>query len=66
MKRLLAYFVLIVLLLVLGISSSEQAMRWISKARYQKEGIFGSDKYRFGDLYGLTYLSDFRIEKDNA
>jgi hypothetical protein len=66
MKRLLAYFVLIVLLLVLGISSSEQAMRWISKARYQKEGIFGSDKYRFGDLYGLTYLSDFRIEKNNA
>jgi hypothetical protein len=57
---------LLVLLLILGVSSSEQAMRWTSQVRYQETGILGSDKYRFGDLYGLTYLPDFRIEKDNS
>lgn len=66
MKRVLAYFLCIVFLLVLGISSSDQAMRLISKQRYQDVGLLGSDKYRFGDLYGLSYLPDFRIEKDNS
>ncbi|MDT8887991.1 hypothetical protein PQG44_09905 [Aquirufa sp. LEPPI-3A] len=66
MKKALAFLVLIVLLGVLGISSSDQAMRWISKARYQQQGNLGSDKYRFGDLYGLTYLPAFRLEKDTS
>ncbi|MEN9958907.1 MAG: hypothetical protein RLZZ474_1151 [Bacteroidota bacterium] len=66
MKKVLAFLVLIVLLAVLGISSSDQAMRWISKARYQQQGNLGSDKYRFGDLYGLAYLPAFRMEKDTS
>ncbi|MEY4986638.1 MAG: hypothetical protein RL567_417 [Bacteroidota bacterium] len=66
MKKVLAFLVLIVLLGVLGISSSDQAMRWISKARYQQQGNWGSDKYRYGDLYGLSYLPAFRLEKDTS
>lgn len=66
MKRALAFIVLILLLLVLGISSSDQAMRWVSKTRYQQEGNWGSDKYRYGDLYGLSYLPDFQIFKDTS
>jgi hypothetical protein len=66
MKKVLAFLVLIVLLGVLGISSSDQAMRWISKARYQQQGNLGSDKYRYGDLYGLSYLPAFRLEKDTS
>lgn len=66
MKRAFAFLVMIVLLLVLGISSSDQAMRWVSKSRYQQEGNLGSDKYRYGDLYGLSYLPDFRILKDTS
>jgi len=66
MKRVFALLVMIVLLLVLGISSSDQAMRWVSKARYQQEGNLGSDKYRYGDLYGLSYLPDFRMLKDTS
>lgn len=41
-------------------------MRWLTQVRYQESGALGSDKYRFGDLYGLSYLPDFRIEHDNA
>lgn len=66
MKKALAFLVMIVLLGVLGISSSDQAMRWISKARYQQLGNWGSDKYRFGDLYGIAYLPAFRLEKDTS
>lgn len=66
MKKALAFLVMIVLLGVLGISSSDQAMRWISKARYQQQGNWGSDKYRFGDLYGIAYLPAFRLEKDTS
>lgn len=66
MKRAFAFWVMMVLLLVLVISSSDQAMRWVSKARYQQEGNLGSDKYRYGDLYGLSYLPDFRMLKDTS
>jgi hypothetical protein len=66
MKRAFAFLVMIVLLLVLGISSSDQAMRWLSKSRYLQEGNLGSDKYRYGDLYGLSYLPDFRMLKDTS
>jgi len=41
-------------------------MRWLSHERYQDAGLLGSDKYRFGDLYGLSYLPDFRLEKDTT
>ncbi len=66
MRKALAFIVLIVLLGVLGLSSSERAMRWLSFVRYHDTGLFGSDKYRFGDLYGLTYLAPFRMEKDTT
>lgn len=66
MRKVFALSVLLFFLGVLVLSSSESAMRWLSHVRYQDEGLLGSDKYRFGDLYGLTYLPAFRQEKDSS
>ncbi len=66
MRKLFAYSVLLFFAGVLVMSSSESAMRWLSHARYQDDGLLGSDKYRFGDLYGLSYLPAFRLEKDTS
>jgi hypothetical protein len=66
MRKVLAFSVLLFFLGVLGLSSSEPAMRWLSHERYQDDGLLGSDKYRFGDLYGLSYLPAFRLYKDTT
>lgn len=66
MRKVFACSVLLFFLGVLVLSSSESAMRWLSHARYQDDGLLGSDKYRFGDLYGLSYLPAFRLEKDSS
>lgn len=63
MKKIAAFIVFFVCLLVLVISSSEQAMRGITKQRYAGTGLLHSDKYAFGDLYGLSYLPEFRLPK---
>lgn len=39
-------------------------MSVVSKWMYSNEGILGSDKYKFGDLYGLSYISKFRLLKN--
>ncbi|MHA8067732.1 hypothetical protein ACS6L2_00470 [Aquirufa ecclesiirivi] len=64
MRRLIALFILIFCSAVLMISSSEIGMHWITQGRYARNDAWGADKYRFGDLYGISYLSDFRIAKD--
>jgi hypothetical protein len=66
MKKIAALFVLLVCLLALSVSSSEQAMRVITKQRYAGTGLFHSDKYTFGDLYGLSYLPEFRLPKSEG
>ncbi len=63
MKKIAAFFVFIICLLALVVSSSEEAMRALTKARYAGSGILNSDKYAFGDLYGISYLPEFRIAK---
>jgi hypothetical protein len=39
-------------------------MKWITRDRYSRIGALGADKYLYGDLYGLTYLSQFKKVKD--
>lgn len=63
MKKIVALFVFVICLLALLVSSSEQGMRMLTKERYAGSGIWHSDKYAFGDLYGLSYLPEFRIAK---
>jgi hypothetical protein len=63
MKKIAAFFVFFSCLLALVVSSSEQGMRKLTKERYAGSGILNSDKYAFGDLYGISYLPDFRIAK---
>ena len=64
MKKIAAFFVFFICLLALVVSSSEQGMRKLTKARYAATGILNSDKYAFGDLYGISYLPEFRIPKE--
>lgn len=64
MKKIAAFIVFFICLLALVVSSSEQGMRKLTKARYAATGILNSDKYAFGDLYGISYLPEFRIPKE--
>jgi hypothetical protein len=65
MKKTAAFFVFLVCLLALLVSSSEQGMRVLTKQRYTGSGMLHSDKYAFGDLYGISYLPEFRIAKED-
>jgi hypothetical protein len=64
MKKTAAFFVFLVCLLALLVSSSEQGMRVLTKQRYGGSGLLHSDKYAFGDLYGISYIPEFRIPKE--
>jgi hypothetical protein len=66
MKKLVAVLVFFVCLVALVVSSSEKGMRILTKQRYAGLGLWHSDKYLFGDLYGLSYLSAFRLPKKEA
>ena len=64
MQKLLACIGFIFCALTLYLTSSNAGMKWITQDRYSRIGAFGADKYLYGDLYGLTYLSKFKIIKD--
>ncbi len=64
MKKLLAFLVLLILLYWLVCASSTTGMRWINKLRDQQWTFLQSDKYTYGDLYGISYLKEFRIPKE--
>jgi len=64
MQKLLACIGFIFCALTLYLTSSNAGMKWITQDRYSRIGAFGADKYLYGDLYGLTYLSKFKITKD--
>jgi hypothetical protein len=60
-KRILLFAWVIVMLSLLIFSFSEKKMARIAKAKYATTSWWGSDKYRYGDLYGLSYLPDFKF-----
>lgn len=64
MQKLFAFLVFIFCALTLYLTSSNMGMKWITRDRYSRVGAFGADKYLYGDLYGLTYLSKFKKVKD--
>lgn len=63
MRKIVAGFVLIFCFTLFITGYNKELMSVTSKWMYSDIGNFQSDKYRYGDLYGLCYLSDFRIEK---
>lgn len=64
MQKLLAFLVFIFCALTLYLTSSNTSMKWVTRDRYSRIGALGADKYLYGDLYGLTYLSKFKKVKD--
>lgn len=64
MRKLFAFLVCVFFLIVLVLSSWNTGMQWLTQDRYARKGGLGSDKYTFGDLYGLSYLPEFKISKD--
>jgi hypothetical protein len=64
MQKFIASFVFIFCALTLYLTSSNAGMKWITQDRYSRMGLLGADKYLYGDLYGLTYLSKFKHVKD--
>ncbi len=64
MKKLLAVLVFVLCAGLLMVSSSQSGMSWLTHARYQPNSLLGSDKYLYGDLYGISYLSNFKYIKD--
>ena len=39
-------------------------MKKIAPYRYELSSPLGSDKYKYGDLYGFSYLSDYKIKPE--
>lgn len=64
MQKLFAFIGFIFCALTLYLTSSNAGMKWITQDRHSRIGAFGADKYLYGDLYGLTYLSKFKYVKD--
>lgn len=62
MKKIVAITVIIVTLIVLVISSIDHVTKLIADFRYKSASWWGSDKYTYGDLYGLSYLPHFRMK----
>lgn len=62
MKKIVAITVVILTLLILIISSIDDVTKSIADFRYNSRSWWGSDKFAYGDLYGLTYLSHFRMK----
>ena len=64
MKKMFSFFLGLFFLFILVISFSNNLMKLFANFHNSKNSIFGSDKYRYGDLYGLSYLKDFKFEID--
>lgn len=64
MKKGFALLVFIFFTSVLVVCSTQWGMSWLTKIRYESNGFLGSDKYQYGDLYGIAYLKDFKLELD--
>jgi hypothetical protein len=61
-KFLIIFTVFFIILLI--ISTSSKLMKIISDYRFSTRTILRSDKYYYGDMFGLSYLSDFKIKND--
>lgn len=55
MKKIVAYIVLIFFITIYLISSHIGYMKKVTEWKYKSKTIFASDKYSYGDLYGMSY-----------
>jgi hypothetical protein len=46
------------------VASSQSGMAWLTSVRYSPTSILHSDKYTYGDLYGISYFPEFKKYKD--
>jgi hypothetical protein len=61
MKKTAAYITLILFTVIYFISSNDLLMKKIVQYRFQTNSFWGADKYRYGDLYGLSFLNEYKI-----
>lgn len=62
MRKIVAITVLLLMLILLVISSIDDVTRSIADYRYNSQRWWESEKFAYGDLYGLSYLPHFKIK----
>jgi len=63
MRKIIAAFVFLGCCYLLKVSVSEKSMKEITDSRYQSDDIFSSSKFKYGDLFGISFLKEFKIKK---
>jgi len=69
MRKVCGYIVLAICILIYVVSSYQKLTKRISHYKMTHNSIWGSDRMRYGDLYGLAYLPYFRknyVNQDSA
>ncbi|CAN5588582.1 hypothetical protein BH10BAC5_BH10BAC5_06830 [soil metagenome] len=66
MKKAACFIILLFFIGIYLISAYNPIMKKIAPFRYALNSPFGADNYRFGDLFGFSYLSDFKIKEDKG
>ena len=61
MKNLFSYIILVICISIYLIGLSEPLTKKIAEYKYRTNSIWGSDKYRYGDLFGMSYYPGFQI-----
>ncbi len=64
MKKNIATVVFLGCFMLLVFSASDNSMKRITGVKYRLKGIVGSHKFKYGDLFGLSFLKDFQIKKE--
>jgi hypothetical protein len=62
MKRLFAYIALFVAMVLYAISCSNNWTEEFTDARYEGPLPFSYDKFRYGDLFGISFLPEYKFE----
>jgi hypothetical protein len=65
MKNVFTYLLLIVCIAIYVVSLSEPITKRIATYKYKSNSILRSDKYRYGDLFGMSYYPGFQIPISN-
>jgi hypothetical protein len=60
-KRIIVWIILIILLTFYVSSCSNSLSKKFTNARYSDNSWFSWDKYHYGDLFGLSFLPDFKF-----
>ena len=60
MRKAIGYIVLIICLTIYIVSSDQELTRKVFSYKMKFGSLISTDKYKYGDLYGMSYLSYFR------